>query len=222
MSIAANGGLRSALAWVGLAILCAAPAPADANTEGDRIRSIAASRYGDRECTNLPVPLVSFTLNDVVRNVRLYSTGGPTRTRCVFVVAGAEIFEVVDIPSFNRFLRAGGISVSRPEQVSVVVRSYMELTRLGAADEYGIISSAAQVPFFSPRAEERRRELARRFALHPPTVVLKDGVFEYEYFEWWRSTATLSLVHASVGAEGLLSVRQVRLAQWIDEATLIM
>lgn len=213
---------RVVLTLVGLAILGTECVGASGITERDAIRSLAATRHGSQKCTHPPIPLVNFILNDSVKNVRLYSADGPTRTRCVFAVAGAEIFEIDDIPSFNRFLKLAGIPIRSPEHVAMVVRSYMELTRLGAVNEYGIVGSADRIPFLSADAEARRREAARRFALHEPTVVREGSVYVYEYFQWDRSTATLSLIHASAKLDGLISVKQTWLEQWIDEATLIM
>lgn len=129
---------------------------------------------------------------------------------------------VEDAGAFNRLLEWAEVRIDDEVTALNVVRAYLDLSRLRAANEYGIVTSPERIPFASENAGERRREISERFHLRAPTVVRAGGQFVVEYYEWSRFAGALWHVRSTVDSHGIEEFKQTLVKQWIDEADLVL
>lgn len=128
---------------------------------------------------------------------------------------------VEDIATFNRFLEWAEVRIDDEATALKVVRAFLDLSRIRAANEYGIVTSPDRIPFASADADERRREISERVRLRAPVVVRNSGKFVLEFYEWSRFAGALWRVKATVNQSGIEDLNQTLVMQWIDEADLV-
>jgi len=193
---------------------------AGAQTEPERVRAFSTQQL--KEGCRFPTALVRFPLDDVARNVRLYYIDcGSAGTRRVVGVGGRGMLIVEDIATFNRFLEWAEVRIDDEATALKVVRAFLDLSRIRAANEYGIVTSPDRIPFASADADERRREISERVRLRAPVVVRNSGKFVLEFYEWSRFAGALWRVKATVNQSGIEDLNQTLVMQWIDEADLV-